>query len=45
MTHRPLVARGVLGVALARPVTALAQNGGRLEWPELQEGACRREQQ
>lgn len=35
MTHRSLFASGVLAFALALPVAALAQNGGRIEAPEV----------
>lgn len=35
MTHRSLFASGVLAVALALPVAASAQNGGRIEAPTV----------
>ena len=35
MTHRSLFASGVLALALALPVAVSAQNGGRIELPEV----------
>jgi len=38
MTHHSLFARGVLAFALALPVAVAAQNGGRIELPQLPPG-------
>lgn len=35
MTHRPLFASAVLAMALALPVAALAQHGGRIDLPDM----------